>query len=160
MSDLYIKDSNGEYRNAELEDLIAATRRALRRRFRRGKPIRSPRDTIDFLIAELAPERNEVFAAIFLDTKHHIISFERLFTGTVDGTSVYPRVIATRALEVNAAAVIFSHCHPTGIPEPSDADIRITKRLKSALELLEIRTLDHIIVGGDKAVSLASRGLM
>lgn len=157
---LYVKDANGTYLEAHTDDLVAATRRALRRTFRKGKAIRSPADTEAFLIAELATEPNEIFCCLYLDNRHRVIKFDRAFHGTIDGTSVYPRVIVKRALELNAAAVILAHQHPSGIAEPSQADERITRRLKSALELVDIRVLDHLVIGGDTVVSLASRGLL
>lgn len=157
---LFIQDANGSYCEATTDDVINGARRKLRRRFRKGKAIRSPADTEAFLIAELATEPNEVFAVLYLDNRHRVIKFDRAFAGTIDGTSVYPRVIVKRALELNAAAVIFSHQHPSGVAEPSQADERITQRLKSALELVDIRVLDHLVIGGDTVVSLASRGLL
>ena len=157
---LFIQDANGSYLEASTDDVITGARQKLRRRFRKGKAIRSPADTEAFLIAELATEPNEVFAVLYLDNRHRVIQFDRAFAGTIDGTSVYPRVIVQRALELNSAAVIFAHQHPSGVAEPSQADERITQRLKSALELVDIRVLDHLIIGGDTVVSLASRGLL
>ncbi|MBT8427468.1 MAG: DNA repair protein RadC [Erythrobacter sp.] len=157
---LYIKDDNGSYLEASTDEIVTGARRRLRRTFRKGKAIRSPADTEAFLMAELATEPNEVFCCLYLDNRHRIIKFDRAFSGTIDGTSVYPRVIVKRALELNAAAVIFSHQHPSGVAEPSQADERITRRLKSALELVDVRVLDHLIVGGDSVVSLAARGLL
>lgn len=157
---LFIQDANGSYCEATTDDVINGARQKLRRRFRKGKAIRSPADTEAFLIAELATEPNEVFAVLYLDNRHRVIKFDRAFAGTIDGTSVYPRVIVKRALELNAAAVIFAHQHPSGVAEPSQADERITQRLKSALELVDIRVLDHLVIGGDTVVSLASRGLL
>lgn len=157
---LYIKDANGSYLEASTSDIVTGARRRLRRTFRKGKAIRSPADTENFLIAELATEPNEIFCALYLDNRHRVIAFDRAFHGTIDGTSVYPRVIVKRALELNSAAVIFAHQHPSGVAEPSQADERITQRLKSALELVDIRVLDHLIIGGDTVVSLASRGLL
>ena len=157
---LYVKDENGTYVEASSEQLIAGARRSLRRQFRKGKAIRSPADTEAFLIAELATEPNEIFCCLYLDNRHRVIKFDRAFNGTIDGTSVYPRVIVKRALELNAAAIILAHQHPSGVAEPSQADERITRRLKSALELVDIRVLDHLVIGGDSVVSLASRGLL
>ena len=157
---LYIKDDNGVYLEATTDEVVQSARRKLRQKFRKGKAIRSPADTEAFLIAELASEPNEVFCCLYLDNRHRVIKFDRAFNGTIDGTSVYPRVIVKRALELNAAAVIFSHNHPSSVAEPSQADERITRRLKSALELVDIRVLDHLVIGGDSVVSLASRGLL
>jgi DNA repair protein RadC len=103
---------------------------------------------------------HELFCCLFLDNRHRVLRFDELFRGTIDGTSVYPREVVKEALAVNAAAVILAHNHPSGVAEPSQADERITKRLKSALELVDIRLLDHLIIGDGKATSLASRGLL
>ena len=157
---LYIKDDNGIYLEATTDEVVAGARRKLRQKFRKGKAIRSPADTEAFLIAELATEPNEVFCVMHLDNRHRLIKFDRAFHGTIDGTSVYPRVIVKRALDLGTAAVIFSHVHPSGVAEPSQADERITRRLKAALELVDIRVLDHLIVGGDTVTSLATRGLL
>ncbi|WP_419606150.1 JAB domain-containing protein, partial [Thiolapillus sp.] len=102
----------------------------------------------------------EVFACLFLDNRHRIIAFEELFQGTIDGASVYPREVVRRCLHHNAAAVIFSHNHPSGVAEPSHADEQITLRLREALALIDIRVLDHVIVGSDSSTSLAERGLL
>ena len=103
---------------------------------------------------------HEVFCCLYLDNRHRVLRFDQLFRGTIDGTSVYPREVVKEALAVNAAAVILAHNHPSGVAEPSQADERITKRLKSALELVDIRLLDHLIIGDGEATSLASRGLL
>ena len=120
----------------------------------------SPADTGRFLAARLRDYPYEVFGVLFLDNRHRVLSFNELFRGTIDGTSVYPREVVKEALAVNAAAVILAHNRPSGVAEPSQADERITKRLKSALELVDIRLLDHLIIGDGQATSLASRGLV
>lgn len=125
-----------------------------------GTVIRSPADTEDFLKARLSKLEHEQFSCIYLDNRHRVIFFDELFRGTIDGTSVYPREVVKEALNHNAAAVILAHNHPSGVAEPSQADERITKRLKAALELVDIRVLDHIIIGNGTATSLASRGLI
>lgn len=157
---LYIKDDNGSYSEATTDEVVYGARQKLRRKFRKGKTIRSPQDTEEFLIAELSNEPHEIFCVLHLTNRHRIIKFDRLFRGTIDGTSVYPREVVKRALELNSAAVILAHCHPSGVAEPSQADERITRRLKSALELVDIRILDHMIAAGDTVVSMASRGLL
>jgi DNA repair protein RadC len=103
---------------------------------------------------------HELFCCLYLDNRHRVLKFDELFRGTIDGTSVYPREVVKEALLVNAAAVILAHNHPSGVAEPSQADERITRRLKSALDLVDIRLLDHLIVGEGRATSLASRGLL
>lgn len=125
-----------------------------------GQPIRSPADTESFLMARLRDLPHELFCCIYLDNRHRIISFEELFRGTIDGTSVYPREVVKQALAVNAAAVILAHNHPSGVAEPSQADERITRRLKAALELVDIRLLDHLVIGDGISTSLASRGML
>lgn len=124
-----------------------------------GTAIKSPRDTEHFLKARLSNLEHELFCCIYLDNRHRVIAFEELFRGTVDGTSVYPREVVKEALKHNAAAIILAHNHPSGVAEPSQADERITKRLKAALELVDIRLLDHLIVG-EKCTSLANRGIL
>ena len=112
-----------------------------------------------YLDLELAEEQSEVFAVLFLDTQHRPIALERMFNGTIDGASVYPREVAKEALRYNAGAVILAHNHPSGSTEPSHADIKITEKLTEALGLIEVRVLDHIVVG-EGSVSFAERGLI
>ena len=123
-------------------------------------PLRSPSDTEAFLIARIGQLAHEMFCCLYLDNRHRVLRFDELFRGTIDGTNVYPREVVKEALSVNAAAIIIAHNHPSGVAEPSQADERITKRLKSALELVDIRLLDHLIVADGTTVSLASRGLL
>ncbi len=125
-----------------------------------GEAIRSPADTEVFLKARMRHLDHELFCCLFLDNRHRVLRFDELFRGTIDGTSVYPREVVKEALAVNAAAVILAHNHPSGVAEPSQADERITRRLKSALELVDIRLLDHLIIGDGRATSLARRGLL
>jgi len=125
-----------------------------------GTAIRSPADTQAFLHAKIRHLGHEMFCCLYLDNRHRILRFDQLFRGTIDGTSVYPREVVKEALSINAAAVILAHNHPSGVAEPSQADERITRRLKSALELVDIRLLDHLIIGNAETTSLASRGLL
>lgn len=120
----------------------------------------SPEDTRRFLQFHLGAHNREVFCCIFVDSQHRVLCCEDLFFGTLDGAAVYPREVATRALQYCAAAVIFAHNHPSGVAEPSSADRRITERLSSALGLLDIRVLDHIIIGRGRAFSFAEEGLL
>ena len=108
---------------------------------------------------QIGLERDEHFGCLFLNTRHQLISFERMFRSTVDGASVYPRVVVRRSLELNASAVIFTHNHPSGIAEPSSDDANITRRLKEALALIDVRVLDHIVVGLAETTSMAEQGL-
>ena len=125
-----------------------------------GESLRSPADTEAFLKAHMRDLDHELFCCLFLDNRHRVLSFSKLFRGTIDGTSVYPREVVKEALAINAAAVILAHNHPSGVAEPSQADERITQRLKSALDLVDIRLLDHLIIGDGDATSLARRGLV
>ena len=139
-----------------------AIRRALdilRRRLREpGETVTSPQASAKFLQLQLGEREQEVFGVLFLDTRHRIIAFEELFYGTIDGATVHPREIVKRGLQLNAAACILVHNHPSGVAEPSQADVVITKRLKDSLALIDIRVLDHIVVTADETVSLAQRG--
>jgi DNA repair protein RadC len=119
----------------------------------------SPRDSRNYIHLRLAGHPFEMFACLFLDNRHRVIAFEELFRGTIDGSSVYPREVVKRALHHNAAAVIFAHNHPSGVTEPSRADQAVTQRLKDALHLVEIRVLDHLVVG-EEITSFAERGLL
>jgi DNA repair protein RadC len=125
-----------------------------------GETIKSPSDTESYLQARIRHLGHELFCCLYLDNRHRVLRFDELFRGTIDGTSVYPREVVKEALSVNAAAVILAHNHPSGVAEPSQADERITKRLKSALELVDIRLLDHLIIGDGETTSMASRGLL
>jgi len=122
--------------------------------------LNNPKVTEHYLLTRLSTYQEEVFACLFLDTHNRLLQYEELFQGTVNAARVYPRVIAKRALDYNATAVIFAHNHPSGDPEPSDADIRLTKQLKTTLDLFDIKVLDHIVVGAGKTVSLSERGLI
>ena len=120
----------------------------------------SSRDTADYLQIKYGNLEHEVFILVLLDNQHQLIAIEELFRGTIDGAAVYPREVVKTALKHNAAAVIFSHNHPSGTMEPSQADIRITNKLRTALQTVEIRTLDHIIISAKGVTSLAERGLL
>jgi DNA repair protein RadC len=135
-------------------------RRQLKQSLQRGVSLTSPSMTMEYLQTVLRDRKREIFTCLFLDTRHRVIAAEDLFQGSIDGACVYPRVVAERALRLGAAAVIVAHNHPSGVSEPSLADQAITRRLKDALLLLEIRLLDHFVVGDGPPVSLASRGML
>ena len=116
--------------------------------------------TREYLRARFRCQKSEVFSCLFLDNQHHIVKIEEMFSGTIYGAAVYPREVVRRCLEHNAAAVIFAHNHPSGIAEPSQADIAITRRLKAALDTIDVRVLDHFVVGDPDVVSFAERGLI
>ncbi len=159
-ADLLACHGIGRARLATLRALPELARRYFSESLPCGEAIRSPADTESFLKARMQHLDHELFCCLYLDNRHRVLRFDELFRGTIDGTSVYPREVVKEALSVNAAAVILAHNHPSGVAEPSQADERITKRLKSALELVDIRLLDHLIVGNGAATSLASRGLL
>jgi DNA repair protein RadC len=144
----------------EVDSLLNLALRVLAHRHRRGEPLTSPEDSRAYLRLKIGERKFEVFACVFVDNRHRVIAFEELFQGTIDGASVHPRVVVQRALEVNAAAVLFAHNHPSGVAEPSMADQRITQRLKDALALIEVRVLDHFIVTAEGSISFAERGLL
>lgn len=140
------------------EQILEAAERILRRKLERLGTLTDPTTAATFLRAHCAYRDREIFGCIFLDTRHAILAVEDLFFGTVDGAEIHPREIVKRALLLNATAVIAFHNHPSGNPEPSAADRAITPRIKQALELVEVRLLDHIVVGADGTASLAVRG--
>jgi DNA repair protein RadC len=148
----------GRARVARLEAAIELGRRYLSEPLRRGSPLKAPSEAAQLLQAELADLPHEVFGCLYLDTRHRLIGFERLFRGTIDGATVHPREVVKRALHHNAAALIVGHNHPSGVAEPSESDRGITRRLGDALELVGIRLLDHLIVSRASHVSLAERG--
>jgi DNA repair protein RadC len=150
----------GASRLAMLKALPELAKRYFEATLPTGQAIRSPADTEAFLTARLRDLPHELFCCLYLDNRHRIIHFEELFRGTIDGTSVYPREVVKQSLSVNAAAVILAHNHPSGVAEPSQADERITRRIKAALELVDIRLLDHLIIGDGVSTSLASRGIL
>ncbi len=149
----------GEAKYALLQAVLEMGRRHLYEIVKRGEVLTSPEATRDYLISRLRDIPYEVFACLFLDNRHRVIAYEELFRGTIDGASVHPREVVKRAFHHNAAAVILAHNHPSGVAEPSQADERITQRLKDALALVDIRVLDHMVIG-DKVVSFAERGLI
>jgi DNA repair protein RadC len=149
----------GRAKYAQLQAVLEMARRHLFENLQRGDALCSPDDTRRYLSAELRACPHEVFACLFLDNRNRVRSFEKLFYGTIDGASVYPREVVRRVIENNASAVIFAHNHPSGVAEPSAADRQITQRLKEALALIDVRVLDHLVIGDD-AVSFAERGLL
>lgn len=150
----------GTAKYAQLQAVLEMARRHLNEVLQRGDVLTSPEVTRAYLSAQLRGYRHEVFACLFLDNQHRVIQWEELFRGTIDGASVYPREVAKQALHHNAAAVIFAHNHPSGVAEPSQSDRLITDKLKAALNLLDIRVLDHFIVGDGIPYSFAEHGLL
>lgn len=156
LSDLTPADLN----DVEKQSVITLAMKVLSIKHRAGRVLSKPDETRDFLRLRLADYRNEVFGCLFVDNRHRIIAVRELFQGTIDGASVYPRVVVQQAMEVNAAAVVFFHNHPSGVAEPSHADEAITRRLKDSLALVDVRVLDHFVVSAGESVSFAERGLL
>ncbi len=150
----------GPAKFVQLQAVVEMSRRYLREAIDREDALSSPDATRAYLRARLRDHPHEVFACLFLDNRHRVIEFEELFRGTIDGASVHPREVVRRALAHNAAAVILAHNHPSGVAEPSQSDTTITRRLSEALALIDVRVLDHIVVGDGEPVSFAERGLL
>lgn len=157
--DLYVRDTSS-YRPATFEETLHAARRVLAERFRPGRSLRSPELVQEYLRFALASKEHEVFCLIGLDARHRLLGLVELFRGTVDGAQVHPREVVKESLRLNAVSVIIAHNHPSGVAEPSAADEMITQRIKDALALIDIRLLDHFVVGVHEVVSFARRGLL
>lgn len=149
----------GDAKYTQLQAVLEMSRRHLKETLERGDVLSSPGETQRYLLSRLRDRQQEVFACLFLDNRHRVMAFEELFYGTIDGASVHPREVVRRAMHHNAAALILAHNHPSGVAEPSQADRHITKRLQDALSLIDVRVLDHIVVG-DECISFAERGLI
>jgi DNA repair protein RadC len=150
----------GPAKRAEITAVMELARRSLAQRLAQRTVMSSPQQVKDFLRLQLAHEDQEVFAVMFLDVQNQLLQFEPMFRGTLSQTSVYPREVVKRALAVQASAVILAHNHPSGVAEPSRADEFLTQTLKQALQLIDVRVIDHLVVGGDQAISFAERGLL
>ena len=159
-SSLMVRDTQGRYLLATTDQILEAARQAIEHKMQRGASFSSPVAVKEYLRAKLAGFEHEVFSVLFLDSQHRLIEYAEMFRGTIDSASVYPRELVKEALRLNAAAVIVSHNHPSGNPEPSGADKVLTQRLKEALALVDVRTLDHIVVAGGSTTSFAERGLI
>lgn len=157
---LFVRDRSGSYRAATASELFGATRSALLAELGGRQALSDPREAQAYLTAHFAGQGAESFVILHLDTRHRVLGVEEAARGTIDGCSVYPREVLRSVLSRGSAAVIFAHNHPSGVPEPSAADRRLTDRLREALALVDVRVLDHIIIGGTEAVSLAQRGLL
>ncbi|MGL6158996.1 RadC family protein [Microbulbifer sp.] len=150
----------GDAKYVQLQAVLEMARRHLAESLQRADALRSPDAVRNYLTAQLRHRRREVFCCLYLDSQHRVIAFEELFEGTLNAASVYPREVVQAALHKGAAAVILAHNHPSGVSEPSQADIWITERLSQALELMDIKVLDHMIVGEGAALSFAEQGLI
>jgi DNA repair protein RadC len=160
VSALLVRDVDGRYRPASADEVLSQARRVLSRRVRRGATISSPQAVKDYLRLQIGVLEHEVFTVVFLDAQHRLIALREMFRGTVTQTSVYPREVVKEALAVNAAAVILAHNHPSGSTEPSRADEYLTQTLRTALALVDVRVLDHLVVAGGEVTSFAERGLL
>jgi len=148
----------GQAKYVQLQAVLALAQRHLGETLQRDTGLHSPEDTKRYLHSRLRDLPHEVFACLFLDSQHRVIRYEELFRGTLNGASVHPREVVKKTLQHNAAALIFAHNHPSGIAEPSHADRHLTRRLVEALELVEVRVLDHIVVGDSECVAFSERG--
>ncbi len=159
MLDFYVPDHAGGYRPALINEIMETAVEHATAPLERGDILSSPEAARRLVRLRTAGLEHEVFGVLFLDNRHHLIEAEELFRGTIDGAAVYPREVVKRALQLNANAVILYHNHPSGNPEPSGADQALTRRLAEALSLMDIRVLDHLVVG-DEITSFAERGLL
>jgi DNA repair protein RadC len=150
----------GQAKYVQLQAVLEMARRALQEEMRSGDALNSPRAVREYLQLVLRARQQEVFVALFLDSQHRVIATEELFQGTLTQTSVYPREVVKRSLHHNAAAVIFAHNHPSGVAEPSQSDQMLTDALKQALQLVDVRVLDHFIVAGAGCLSFAEKGML
>ena len=157
-SRLYVRNGNGRYTVATADRVVEAARTVAEQRVQRGQSFSDPAKASQYFQDMLGCLEREVFAAAYLDTRHRLIEYVELFQGTIDGAEVHPREVVRHALRCNAAAIIVAHNHPSGMVDPSTADRAVTARLKQALALVEVRVLDHVIVGGSATLSLAERG--
>lgn len=148
----------GEAKFTQLQAVLELSRRHLKETLQRGEFLQNPQATQDYLSAQLRDLPYEVFACLFLDNQHRVIEFEILFQGTINGASVHPREVVRKTIKHNAAALILAHNHPSGVAEPSSADRHITKQLSEALGLIDVRVLDHIVVGDGECVAFSERG--
>ncbi|WP_394181650.1 DNA repair protein RadC [Marinomonas posidonica] len=150
----------GDAKYTQLQAVLEMSKRHLQEQLMRETVFSSAEQVRAYLSSQLRHVQREIFAVLFLDSQHRLIRYQELFLGTIDAAAVYPREVVKAALQYNAAAVIIAHNHPSGVAEPSQADISITSRIKSALELIDVRLLDHFVVGDGSPVSLAERGLV
>lgn len=150
----------GSAKYAQLQAVLEMGRRHLSAHMKEGDLLTSPDLVRNYLSAQLRHRHQEVFAVLFLDNQHRLLAYEELFFGTIDGASVHPREVVRKAIAHNAAAMILAHNHPSGVAEPSQSDRRITERLQQALDLIDVRVLDHMVVGNKEVISFAERGFI
>jgi len=148
----------GEAKFVVLQAVLEMARRHMAETLKRGDSFSAPHQVKAFLLAQLRHQQHEVFSILYLDNRHRLIKYEALFHGSIDQSAVYPREVVKKVLAHNAAAVMFAHNHPSGVAEPSESDVAITQRLKKALALMDVRVLDHFIIGDNQVTSLAESG--
>lgn len=154
-----IRDHKGTYRTIDIDCLLTAARHVAIEQLAQGPTLTAPRDSAHYVQHTIGALDHEIFCIVWLDNGHKVLRYDELFRGTIDGASVYPREVVKAALEVNAASALLFHNHPSGDGSPSQADIQITEKLKEALSVVEIRVIDHIVIG-ETCVSFAERGLL
>ena len=157
---LYVRDAQGDFVQANGDTVLAAAKAHVNRRVHRGVAFTSPQVVRDYLSVTLGARECEYFCLALLDARHRLIEFVELFRGTIDGASVHPREVVKLVLARNAAAVLLVHNHPSQVAEASQADELVTRRLRDALQLIDVRVLDHLIVAGTEVVSFSERGLL
>lgn len=150
----------GPARYALLQASLEVSRRYLGQTLIRSGPLNSPQQAADFLTHQLRDLEIEVFAIVYLDTRHQVITYKELFSGTLNGATVHPREVVKSVLEQNASAVILAHNHPSGVAEPSASDVALTQRLRQSLSLVDVRLLDHLVIGDGECVSMSDRGIL
>ena len=155
---LMVRDAQGRYLLATTDQILEAARQAIEYKLQRGASFTSPATVKEYLCAKLAGFEHEVFAVLFLDSQLNLIEYAEMFRGTIDSASVHPREVVKEALRLNAAAVIVAHNHPSGNPEASAADRSMTQQLKAALNVVDVRVVDHVIVAGNCTTSFAESG--
>ncbi len=158
----FAQDEQGYYttRRVSDDDVLTLAATIFEHRFTRGDAIQNAQDAAQLIRHRLAAREHEVFAVIWLDTRHRFLGYDELFRGTIGGTAVYPREVVKVALRANASAALIAHNHPSGVCEPSPADEVLTTKIKQALEIIDVRLLDHLIVAGEGVVSFSERGLL
>lgn len=157
---LFVRTAAGVIEPATAQQILAVALSIIGQHVKRGTTLQTPQLVRDYVRLKLGRLEHEVFAMLLLDNRHCLLDYEELFRGTIDGCTIHTREVVKIALARNAAAVIFVHNHPSGAPEPSVSDMRTTEKLRSALALIEIRVLDHLVVGGEEVVSFSERGLL
>jgi DNA repair protein RadC len=160
MDTLLVRDVDGQYRVASADEVLSKAWGVLADRVKPGVTLSSPQVVKDYLRLAIGLLEHEVFCVVFLDAQHRVIELRQMFRGTVTQTSVYPREVIKESLALNAAAVILAHNHPSGAAEPSRADEHLTQTLKTALQLVDVRVIDHLVITANATVSFAERGLL